>query len=80
VTRHEISRYERGTRRPTGATLATIASTLDLPLPVLRQRIAEDRMRTVESRSEPDEPCLPLTRRLVRILTGRPSRIRSRRR
>src|SRR5690349_4614313 len=47
VTRHEISRYEHGTRRPTGAMLAALAGALDLPLPLLRRAIAEDRVRTM---------------------------------
>jgi transcriptional regulator with XRE-family HTH domain len=32
VTRHELSRYERGVRQPNRTTLAVLATVLDLPI------------------------------------------------
>lgn len=45
LTRHELSRYERGVRLPRGRVLAVMAVCLDLPLAVLRERVANQRGR-----------------------------------
>ena len=41
LTRHEMSRYERGVRVPRGWLLEAMALCLDLPLASLRRTIAE---------------------------------------
>ena len=41
LTRHEVSRYERGVRVPRGWPLEAMATCLDLPLASLRHAIAE---------------------------------------
>jgi transcriptional regulator with XRE-family HTH domain len=43
LTRHEVSRYERGVRAPRGWLLEAMATCLDLPLASLRQAIAQRR-------------------------------------
>jgi transcriptional regulator with XRE-family HTH domain len=44
VTRHDLSRYERGIRLPSSHTLTLLAVCLDLPLPVV-QRASAERLR-----------------------------------
>jgi len=51
VTRHEVSRYERGVRLPRGRVLAAMAVCLDLPLAVLRERVADQRGRRPAGRT-----------------------------
>ena len=43
MTRHEMSRYERGGRLPHREVLAAIAACLDVPLAGLWQRVAQQR-------------------------------------
>ena len=45
LTRHEISRYERGLRLPASPLLTAIADTLNLPVAALRLAAATDRER-----------------------------------
>ncbi|MFG2040786.1 helix-turn-helix domain-containing protein [Dactylosporangium sp. NPDC048998] len=42
-TRHELSRYERGVRLPSGWVLAAMANCLDVPLAVLENEVAKQR-------------------------------------
>ena len=51
LTRHELSRYERGVRLPRGQVLAAMAACLDLPLAVLRERVADQRGRRPAGRA-----------------------------
>lgn len=51
LTRHELSRYERGVRLPRGRVLAAMALCLDLPLAILRERAAEQRGRRPAGRT-----------------------------
>jgi transcriptional regulator with XRE-family HTH domain len=51
LTRHELSRYERGVRLPRGWVLAAMAVCLDVPLVVLLERVAEQRERRSASRA-----------------------------
>jgi transcriptional regulator with XRE-family HTH domain len=43
VTRHEVSRYERETRIPTGTSLRSLAVALGLPITAIRQAAAAAR-------------------------------------
>jgi transcriptional regulator with XRE-family HTH domain len=52
ITRHEVSRYERGLRLPRSPILAAIATCLDLPLPTLRQTAAHQRAQQTRDGSE----------------------------
>jgi transcriptional regulator with XRE-family HTH domain len=45
VTRHEVSRWERGERLPTGFWLAWLAAVLDQPLEDLERAVAQSRRR-----------------------------------
>jgi transcriptional regulator with XRE-family HTH domain len=45
LTRHELSRYERGVRLPSGWVLAAMAACLDVPLAVLENEVARQRGR-----------------------------------
>ncbi|WP_433080060.1 helix-turn-helix domain-containing protein [Dactylosporangium sp. CA-052675] len=45
VTRHEVSRYERGRRLPTWALLTAIASSLNVPADEVRHAAAKERQR-----------------------------------
>ena len=51
LTRHELSRYERGVRLPRGRVLAAMAVCLDLPLGMLRERVADQRGRRPAGRA-----------------------------
>jgi transcriptional regulator with XRE-family HTH domain len=54
LTRHEVSRYERGLRLPRGDVLAALAACLDLPLAQLRVEVAKQRdSRTPAHRPPP---------------------------
>lgn len=50
LTRHEISRYERGVRLPGRWVLAAMASSLDLTIAVLRQAVGRQRERALRRR------------------------------
>jgi transcriptional regulator with XRE-family HTH domain len=51
-TRHEVARYERGIRLPTGFTVSVIAAGLGLPVDVVRMAAAAERRR----RAHPQQP------------------------